>query len=299
MIKIMPDSQKVLPYSCVDKNYQAGAVNPLIIVAVLAIVGIGGYFLFSQKGSLPTPSISSGPSVFQRATEKDFDFIDDPTLKKHFVAQANQTTYRTKGTSPGSGLTTVSEVQIKGADFNTRQIDSNVDKEIKHMITIGDTNYLKDYSDSKWWKQTIKPEALSEDEDKEEPVDFKEEYSQPNLQYKALGKEACGPPAGGLTCFKYEQIMPENPEVKRIFWFDDKDHLLRKEQAGFGEFIATVEYTYDGINITAPSPTKDVPEGKNIYDYLNANYTQPTPQLPQTSEYNQEEINQQVEETEY
>lgn len=255
-------------------NLQKGAINPLIIVIILAIAGIGGYFFLSQKGSLPTPSTTTGPSLTQRATEKDFEFIEDPTLRKHFVAQANQTTYRTKGTSPGSGLTTVSEVQIKGDNFNTRQIDSNVDKEIKHMITIGETNYLKDYSDNKWWKQIIKfEEGLEEEGTPEEPIDFKEEYSQPNLQYKSLGKEACGPSTGsGLTCFKYEQILPENPEAKRIFWFDDQKYLLRKEQAGFGEFIATIEYSYDGINIQAPSPTKNVPEGKNIYDYLNTDY---------------------------
>lgn len=248
-----------------------GAINPLIIVAVLAIVGIGGYFFLSQKGSLPSPV--SGPSLVQKATEKDFDFINDPELKKHFVAQANKTDYRTKSTSPGSGLTSLMEVQIKGDSWNNRNIESDGSKETKHMVTIGDTIYLKDYSDNKWWKQTIKYETPKEEEDMEEPKDFKEEYSQPNITYKSLGKEDCGPSAKGLTCFKYEQALPDSPEVKRVFWFDDKEYLLRKDQSGFGEFIATIEYSYDGINITAPSPTKDVPEGRDIYEYssLGAN----------------------------
>jgi len=247
-----------------------GTVNPLTVIAVLVIVGIGGYFLLSQKGSLPTPGIPGGSTLTPRATEKDFESItEDPILRKHFAAQANKTDYRYKGTSPGSGLTTVNEVQIKGENFNTREIESDGDKERKHIIIIGNTTYLKDYTDNKWWKQTVKfEEDMPEEDQMEEPKDFKEEYSQPNLKYKSLGKEDCGSHAKGLTCFKYEQIFPESPESKRIFWFDDKDYLLRKDQAGFGEFIATLEYSYEGINIQVPSPTKDVPEGKSIYEYV-------------------------------
>lgn len=243
---------------------------PKIIIGIVIIIAVaaGGYF-FLQKNNqtipLPIPGVEQ--TILPQATEKDFDFINDPILKKHFVAQSNKTTYRTKTVSPGSGLTTINEIQVKGASWNMRDIASDGTKELKHMVNIGDTTYLKDYSDSKWWKQTFKFEEKKEEEQKDEPTDFKEEYSKPELTYKALEKEDCGPSAGGLTCFKYEQIFPESPEMKRIFWFDDKDYLLRKDQAGFGEYIGTVEYSYDGINIAAPSPTKDVPEGKSIYEY--------------------------------
>lgn len=245
-----------------------GAVNIFIIAGIIAAALLAGYFFLSQKVSIPIPGGLPGAlSLTPRATEKDFEFIEDPTLRKHFVAQANQTTYRTKVTSPGSGLTTLNEVQIKGDSYNFREIESDGPKERKHMITIGDTLYLKDYSDNKWWRQTAKPAEIKDGEKKEEPTDFKEEYSKPDLKYKASGKESCGSSAEGLTCFKYEQIFPESPDMKRIFWFDDNKYLLRKDQAGFGEFIATVEYSYDVINIQAPSPTKDVPEGKSIYEY--------------------------------
>lgn len=253
-----------------------GAASPLIIIAIVAAVAIGGYFLM-QKGGLPTPS---APTLSQRATEKDFEFIEDPTLRKHFVVQANKTDYRTKGTSPASGLILVSEVQIKGDSWSRRDIESDGPKELKHMITISDTVYLKDYSDNKWWKQTIKYEEMKEEEKPEEPKDFKEEYTQPNITYKSLGQEACG----SMTCFKYQQYFTEDPEFKRTFWFDDKDYLLRKEQGGSGEFIATIEYTYDGINIQAPSPTKDVPEGKSIYDYSSAGYNTSVPAQPATNQ---------------
>lgn len=250
----------------------------LILVAIAAVVGIG-YYVLAQQGLLSVPGVSLTP----RATEKDFAFIEDATLRKHFVAQANKTDYRTKTVSPGLGLALTNEAQIRGESFKAREIENDGTKEIKHMITIDDTIYLKDYSDNKWWKQTIKPEEVTEEEKPEEPTDFKEEYSKPNISYKSLGKEACGPSAEGLTCFRYEQTLPENPEMKRIFWFDDKNYLLRKDQSGYGEFITTIEYSYDGINIQAPSPTKDVPEGKSIYEYSLGSDTK-FPSVPNTDQ---------------
>lgn len=274
-------------------NRQKGSVSPLIILAVIAAVAIGGYF-FLNKGSTTGPSITT-PVLTQRATEKDFESVtDDPVLKKHLASQVNKTAYRTKGTSPGSGLTTVTEVQVKGdGSINIRDIENDGPKEIKNMIMMGDTTYLKDYSDNKWWKQTVKSGEPEEEEMSDQPVDFKEEYSQPNLKFKSLGKEPCG----NMTCFKYEQEFTEELQGKRIFWFDDNEYLLRKDQAGYGEFIATLEYTYDGINITEPSPTKDVPEGKSIYEYQNLNYAPSAQQNPQTqsTQFNEQDFNQQVE----
>ncbi|MBI2034191.1 MAG: hypothetical protein HYT11_00465 [Candidatus Levybacteria bacterium] len=258
-------------------NRQRG-LAPLIILVVVGIVAAVGFFALKQSGgNLGLPGTSLAP----RATEKDFEFIEDATLKKHFVAQANQTTYRSKTVSEGAGLTFVNEVQIKGEDFNYRDVQYEPgDKEIKHSINIGDTVYVKDYSDGKWWKQAIKPQELTQEEKDSQPVDFKEEFAKPDLKFKSLGKEACG----SLTCFKYEQTSPSIPGT-RIFWFDDQKYLLRKEEAGYGEFTSKVEYSYDGINIAAPSPTKDVPEGKSIYDYQNqtAPSDKTTPTIPPTT----------------
>lgn len=262
---------------------------PKIIIGIVIIVAVaaGGYF-FLQKNNQATPLPIPGleQTILPKATEKDFDFTQDPILKKHLVAQANKSSYRTKTVSPGSGLTTVNEIQITGTSFKSREIESDGLKERKHIIIIGDTTYLKDYSDGKWWKQTLKPEETKEEEEApEKPKDFKEEYTKPNLTFKSLGKEACG----NLNCYKYEQTMPETPDVKRVFWFDDKEYLLRKEQGGYGEFIVTVEYSYAGIDIKAPSPIKDVPAGKNIYDYLSpqTNFPVPDTNLPQMSQPSQ------------
>lgn len=260
---------KNMPYAkkpTVKARSQGKATLPIIIVVLIAAV-VGGYLFLSSKDAVSIPS-GGGLTFPQKATEKDFDFIQDPQIRRHFVAQTNQTSYRTETVSPGSGLNIVKEIEIKGESFKSRDIENDGSKEKKHTITIDDTVYLKDYTDQAWWKQTIKSEQNAQpDEALDEPIDFKEEYSKPNLTFKELGKESCGVLAAGLTCFKYEQTDPQSPQIIRTFWFDDKDYLLRKDQGGFGEFIVTTQYSYDGINISAPSPTKDVPEGKNIYEY--------------------------------
>lgn len=241
-------------------------LTPIIIVVILAVVGVVGYFLVKGGG---LPGGLGGPELLQRATEKDFESITDPILRKHFVAQSNVAAYRTRSKSSGKGeIIDIYEYVLKG-DFPFRWIqeDDVKKKEVAHLISIGDTTYVKDYSDGKWWKQTVKPEK-QEEENVQEPEDFKETFLEEDpIEYKNLGQEACG----NLTCHKYEQTFGDGGT--RTFWFDTKYYLLRREVSGFGEFSAEIIYTYDGIRISAPSPTKDVPEGVNIYEYFYGTQT--------------------------
>lgn len=220
------------------------------------------------------PGAANLPGVKQeqnKVTEASFANISDPLLKKHMVAQANQTEFRIRSVSSGrdAAITQVNEMELKGEDFNMSSWEEKNSTKANEMITMGDTTYLKDYKDNSWWKQTASKEELKEnvaDEVVKEPIDFKEMYEEAKdtVTYKNLGEEACGE----LTCYKYEQVDSASPEGKRLFWFDNKDFLLRKEQNGFGEFTATSEYSYDNINIKAPTPTKEVPAGKSIYEYM-------------------------------
>ncbi len=243
----------------------------IAVIVLLVLLGGGGYFFLSKSsGSLPLPLVNSLP----KASEKDFEFVTDPLVRKHFVAQANQTSFRTKSLSSGRGEgTMVNEVQMKGDKFNFRTVTEDKNgKEISQMIMMGDTTYVKDYKDNKWWKEVAKPGPTSTPTNKEvvpTPESFKDELLKKKaVQYKQLGTEACGPSAGGITCYKYQETDPENKEATRIFWFDNSKYLLRKEEMGFGEFKTTSEYSYDNIVINTPSPTKDVPEGKSIYEML-------------------------------
>lgn len=239
---------------------QVGAVPLVLVIIVLAVIG-GGYFLL-QSGLLPT---GTSPKV----SEKDFAFIDDPLIRKHFAAQADVTSFRSKTHDliATTGSLNVFEVQMKGNDVFYYNWHESGGTRGGELITIGGTTYVKDYNDSAWWKQTVKPEEKpqNEDEGAREPQNFVDDYTQDRkLTYKKLGEETCGP----FQCYHYEESDPQSPEEKRIFWFDKQKLLLRKEESGFGEWRGITEYEYNAINIQPPTPTKDVPTGRNIYEYM-------------------------------
>lgn len=269
---------------CKQKN---GFVLILVIVIAVIVVALlgGGYFL-AKSGKLPS-SISSvvpGTSLMPKVTEADFAHIEDPTLRKHFVAQFNKSAFRIKSTTEGSTKSVnTSEFQLVGGDSRYRMTNNNGQKDISDLISIKDTTYVKDFSDSSWWKQKVEPPKEIKDEvtKSEKPAkEFTENTKK--LTYKQLGKEACG----NLTCYKYEEI--DEGQLSRTFWFDDKELLLRKEEFPFAGLKTANEYSYDSVNIREPLSTKDVPEGKNIYEY----YTTVSPEFPTKDQPMNKEQNQ-------
>lgn len=221
------------------------------------------------------PGLSSVPglnkAVQQRVTEEMFAHIEDEKVRKHMVAQANATAYRIEATSTGMGdtATQVQEIKINGDDFAMYSYQTDNGEKANEMIMMGDTTYLKDYEDNSWWKQAANPVEIERDtagDQVVEPIDFKQEFEemQDTSTYTFVGEEACGE----MTCYKYEVGDTQMPESVRTIWFDVVKFLLRREENTFGEFTSTTEYTYDGVDVNAPSPTKDVPEGKSIYDYM-------------------------------
>lgn len=259
---------------------EAKTKSPIILVIVVLfflflVAGIAGlYFVksFNLPISLPVklPGIVGMPGTALRATENDFSFIEDTTLRKHMAAQANAAEFRVRSRDAVSaeGFAQVFEVRIQGEEMAYAMWQDVSGKKSGEFISIGKTTFAKDYKDNTWWKQTDTPEAKPTGEEPQpEPVDFKKEYedlkSKPP-KFEKLGEEACG----SLTCYKYTEVNSETPEASRLFWFDTKKFLLRKEESGYGEWRAFTDYGYDGINVKAPTPTKDVPEGKNIYEYM-------------------------------
>ena len=167
MLKLMLKSQKGLA--------------PLILIVIVAIVGamaIGGYFLTKKSGS---PIGVPGVSQTTQATEKDFSFIDDEKVRKHFAAQANQQTYRQKSTTSAKKGSSVNEYQIKSDLINIRTIENGSKGETSHLITIGEkdgeTIYVKDYSDNKWWREVVKNASPSPTV-QEETKNVTQEYQQ-------------------------------------------------------------------------------------------------------------------------
>ncbi len=257
----------------VKKYY--GKFSPLLIivlVVVVAILGGVGYFLFGRGGTGGSSLGSKGNSMMtQKAKESDFAYIDDELLRKHMAAQANATKFKVISKSSGYGGSTTMIYDMDGDTLKYRTTSSGEGME-SDMIVIDDTTYIKDFKDGKWWKQTEKPgEENSEIESKMDEYMVKdaeeEETEFVKMKYNKLGEEACG----DLTCYKYEEVDPNGDAEsagKRLFWFDKKDYLLRKDLSEFGEFSSESEYYYDDVSVDKPSPTKDVPEGKNIYEYM-------------------------------
>ena len=222
-----------------------------ILLVGVALV-LSGCTLFQKA------AVENIVSQVMRATEADFEFIQDPLIRKHFVAQANKTAYRISAQVAGGG-TQMTEMQLEGDKFKFKMTNSQPQYE---MIMINDTTYIKDFSDNAWWMQVApKPKDQEQAQTTEEPEDFKEAYKEKQqMVYKGLGEEACGT----MTCHKYEEADPSQAGYRRVFWLDKKDLWLRKEQIGG----TTNEYAYDNVSVNVPSPTKAVPEGKNIYEYM-------------------------------
>ncbi len=258
---------------------KSGGCGPLVLVLllVLGVLAAGGYVVLTKFASgggamgLLAGKVSelTGTALVPLISESELADIEDPLIRKHLVKQFSQRAYRVTGTSSGIGNgKTVTETDFRSlTDFRMHMLQVMDGKEVSDIIIIGDTTYVKDYKDGAWWMQKQKDQKdktteLVEDPERFTPESMKEEaLKKTKVTYKSLGQEACGT----LTCHKYEEIGGED-SGKRTFWFDTKDLLLRREEGGFGEFTSTTEYSYDDISIKAPSPTKQVPEGKSIYE---------------------------------
>lgn len=260
------------------KSYY-GNFSPILIVVIVVAVAViagAGYFLFGRgDSSLGSKFGSKGSGMMmKKVTEDDFAYIEDELLRKHYASQANQTEFKVETQSSGMGGTATSWYVLEGENFKYRMQQTGEGMQ-SDMIVIGDTTYIKDFSDNKWWKQKSEPTAEEdqiEEQIEEYKIDPAEEQTQfAQMQYKNLGEEACGE----LMCHKYEETDPVMTDGgTRIFWFDTKEYLLRKEESGYGEFSSTSIYSYDDISVDEPSPTKDVPEGRSIYEYMGGGIPQ-------------------------
>lgn len=210
----------------------------------------------------------------QKVTEEMLKDISDPLVRKNFAATYNKGQVRTTATL-GVGqeiYKTVTEMDMSGGKYHYKTAEERKGKIQGEMIFMGDTTYAKDYADNTWWKQTTKPEAVTSGEldqfDMPGEFDLEEESAKSaQSTYRKVGEELCGTMAPGLTCYAYEEIYPDNGGVRK-FWFDTKEYLTRKEEQGVGEGKMVSEMTYDKISVTAPTPTKDVPEGESIFMML-------------------------------
>lgn len=239
-------------------------VAPIVIVIVVAVLAIGGYFAFQKGGSVPGLPLPAAVSLNPNCK------YNDPDLCK-FVNRILQGNYLDKMSSKGvtkdkDGKSTAEFVmEIEGAEKTHMSMMAN-GALVMENITIGKTVYVKDPKDGKWWKQTVKEvETTGDDEIPVQTSDeVKRQYEGGKTTYKKIGKEQCG----NLTCFKYQQMSEgfSQADGTMFVYFDDREYMLRKMVVAHAQGGSTeTTYEFGNVSVQAPSPTKDVPAGQNIY----------------------------------
>lgn len=237
---------------------------PVIIVAIVAVLlaAGGGLYFLTQKngGGSPLSSITSGNPLSKVALNPNCKY-NDPELCKFMNNWMVTKDYSVSSVTSMGGMNTESTYSISGDD-KFQMISKLNGKENSNMISIGDTTYTLDYTDSKWWKQTFKKEDTQSSEVSEitEQFDFNAEEVEDKTEYKFIAKEACG----NKNCFKYEIISPDMDLGKQFIWFDDSEYLMRKMRIESKEGTSESTFTYDNVSINVPSPVKEGAPGAQM-----------------------------------
>jgi len=235
---------------------------PVLIIIIIAVVALGviGYLMTNKNktgGGITLPKFG-GPALNANCELKD------PDLCK-YVNQTSTGDFMKNGvimkttTTDKSGKKTDSVFEIDGKE-NSRMTSSADGKQTMGFVHMGAVTYTLDVSDGKWWKYENKTDKISPEADKDQNLEqYKEqgkkiaEEIKDNTSYKKIGKEACG----SLTCFKYQIIIKDMPDLTEYIYFDDREYLMRKTRTeDKSGMITETTYEYQSVSIKEPSPVK-------------------------------------------
>lgn len=226
----------------------------LPILFILAIVLAAGAYFFTQKNK----SGLAGNSTQQAAVaEMLADCKYDKDVCTYFVAQAQAmqkgVTISTTAEIENYGKST-SEMKTNGSDM---EVNSYKDGKLESsMISFGGVTYFKDLEDGTWYSMGDVGEDVGDP--KESLAEIQATYNEDNLsmQIKKIGSEACG----SLTCDKYEMVDAVGEDSSTSYvWIDTKEHLARKMEFSFKGGSNVMEYKYETVQISKPSPIKEMP----------------------------------------
>lgn len=223
-----------------------------LIITFVAILFIAATWFYIQHRSKSDGSFHLGPvQVFNSNCS-----YDDANLCKFLNNWPNQKTYAITSTNTNaSGQPVITTFKLAG-DSKTQLSTVTAGKPTYDLITIGNTSYTRDLSDGKWWRQTsnaaVQPAAERNFQFNTNP-DTNHPDAKPS--YKFISQGACG----RQNCLKY-QVIFAGENYQEYIWFDTSDYLLRTSTIqSAGGPLTTLKYTYTGITITPPSPTKNLP----------------------------------------
>jgi hypothetical protein len=239
----------------VDKKKSKTPLIIVIAVFFIALAGLAGVF-FLKDSIFPARGLSG--QVLSTNCK-----LNDKDLCRFLNSFKGLDSMSAKSVTTINGKKTESTMEIQGNDKS--HITSSVDgQEESNYIAIGNTTYMKDYTDNKWWKTTVDTKDTAETEKTDWKAEFEKSVndSADKTTYKKIGKEACGK----LTCLKYQVIDPNNKETTEYIWFDTKNYALRKVRSEAKDTVTETTFSYDKINIIAPSPTKEMTSPEDAYD---------------------------------
>ena len=241
------------------ENKKGFAPILVVVLVVVAIAGVAGYMFMSNKGESVLPKVNI-PGV-KTVLDSKCKFNDAELCKyvnKAMTQDMSKLNYtiKTASTDPEGNISN-SEMKMDNKG-NSQIVSSDKEKETSNIIVMGNITYMKDYTDGKWFKMENESEDNQEMGEMPNMESMKEEFEkqQENIEYKKIGKEACGT----LNCFKYQIIDPTLTDSVQYIYFDDREYLMRKmstqDQSGYTyEMI----FEYGPVTITTPSPVKEMP----------------------------------------
>ncbi len=176
-----------------------------------------------------------------------------------------------KAMANGVIITTSSQIKDAGLSTSEMRIDGKENMEISSfkdgkpessMIVFEKVTYLKDLQDGTWYAMNTPNPQDNEYADQTAVAEIKDTYNEQNqnMQVKKIAREACG----DLTCDKYEVIDGVGETTTKMYVFvDTKEHLARKMEFNFAGGSSVMEYKYETVQISKPTPIKELPSLAN------------------------------------
>ena len=228
--------------------------NKMVWLVVVILVG-GGVWL-ATKDNNNGSSTKTATSVNKELQDKCMTEVNDAIFCKFAGAFGAASAYKVTANTTATEGTSVLEIS-SDASNNSQMVVKQNGQEQGNVIIFSGVTYSKDYTDGKWFKYS------SSDVNKPTVVDLKKEFAKGDfktdsgqkIDYVKIGTEKCA----NLTCYKYQIKDPSKPTEEGFIWFDTKDYLLRRLTIQDSGTSTDMSLTYGSVNISVPSPTKDVP----------------------------------------
>ncbi len=246
-----------------------GFFHPLLIalsVVVLAGIGYAGWKVSSNKKDTKASNSSAvaSNSAVEASCNKEINDKIFCKFASHFNANS---TYKATITSTDSkGTVNKIELQNDTKSNSSMVIKDASGKEISAFITLDNSSYIKNEGDGSWTKYTSSASADTKPTS-DIKIDTNDITNKNTISYKSLGTEACGK----LTCYKYQVVDSANADTTQYLWFDNKDYLMQRWSSKDANGTTDMSFSYQSVNIQAPSPVKEASTGASGYNSADVN----------------------------